>query len=101
MFIRSKQHKAINGHVDGEPYHVFFDEDGYAEVDESVGDQLLRIHAAEAVQEQDSPDIEKMNVPQLKKYAKENGIDIGDATKKADILPIIEAAQKPDGGDAE
>lgn len=35
-----------------------------------------------------------MNATQLKKYAKENDIDLGGATKKEDILPIIEAALK-------
>ncbi len=34
--------------------------------------------------------LEKRNVAQLKKYAKENGIDLGDAATKADILAIIE-----------
>lgn len=33
--------------------------------------------------------LESMNVPQLCKYAKENGIDLGDARKKADILRVI------------
>lgn len=34
--------------------------------------------------------LEKRNAAQLKKYAKENGIDLGDAATKADILAIIE-----------
>ena len=34
-------------------------------------------------------EFEKMNVPQLKKYAKENGIDLMGASKKDEILPII------------
>lgn len=38
--------------------------------------------------------LEKMNVAQLKKYAKDNDIDLGDATKKEEILAVIEAAQK-------
>lgn len=39
--------------------------------------------------ELDEEEIRKMNVPQLKKYAKDNGIDLGDATKKDEILEVI------------
>lgn len=38
--------------------------------------------------------IAPMNVPQLRKYAKDNGIDLGSATKKDEITEIILAAQK-------
>lgn len=37
--------------------------------------------------------LDKMNVAQLKKYAKDNGIDIGDATTKDAILAAIEGAK--------
>lgn len=37
---------------------------------------------------------EDMNVPQLKKYAKEHGVDLGGATQKAPILELINAAEK-------
>ncbi len=33
--------------------------------------------------------LDEMNVPQLKKYAKDNGIDLGGAKKKVEILAII------------
>lgn len=33
--------------------------------------------------------LEKMTVPELKEYAETNGIDLGDATKKPDILATI------------
>lgn len=36
--------------------------------------------------------LDKLNVAQLKKYAKDNGIDIGDATTKDAILGAINAA---------
>ena len=39
--------------------------------------------------EMDEEEIRKMNVPQLKKYAKDNGIDLGDASKKDEIIKII------------
>jgi hypothetical protein len=38
-------------------------------------------------------DIDKMTVEQLKEYATANNIDLGDATKKAEILDIIKNQQ--------
>lgn len=96
MIIYSKEHKEIVGHVDGEPFRVLFDEDGYAEVEEAVGALLLQLQAASPVQEE--TDLDKMNLSQLKRYAKKNGIDLGDATKKADILEKIKGASA--GGSA-
>lgn len=37
--------------------------------------------------------IDKMTVAELKAYAADNGIDIGDADKKADIIGIIKDAE--------
>ncbi|MCH5192163.1 MAG: hypothetical protein J1F23_08380 [Oscillospiraceae bacterium] len=37
--------------------------------------------------------LDAMNVPQLKKYAKEHNIDLGEATQKGPILEIIKAAE--------
>lgn len=39
-------------------------------------------------------DLDKMTAPQLKAYAEKNEIDLGDATKKEDILSAIKAAQQ-------
>lgn len=39
--------------------------------------------------------LDGMTVAQLKEFAKENGIDIGDATKKQDIIDAIAAAAEP------
>ena len=36
-----------------------------------------------------------MTIAQLKDFAKENGIDIGDASKKQDIIDAIVAAAEP------
>lgn len=36
-----------------------------------------------------------MKVDELKAYAAEKGIDLGDAIKKADILAVIRAAEAP------
>lgn len=42
--------------------------------------------------------IDTMTVAQLKEFAEENGIDIGGATKKQDIIDAIVAAGEPAGG---
>ncbi|UOF90779.1 hypothetical protein LSG31_00405 [Fodinisporobacter ferrooxydans] len=89
MFVQSKIHRELVGHVDGEPYRVLFDADGIAEVDDAVGEQLLQLGSATQFQMSNTTDITKMNLPQLKKYASENGIDLGDATKKPEILEKI------------
>ena len=41
------------------------------------------------------PVTDTMTVDELKAYAAERSIDLGDATKKADILTTIQAAGKP------
>ncbi len=42
--------------------------------------------------EEVSVTLDKLKVPQLKKYAKDNGIDIGNANEKDAILEAINAA---------
>ena len=54
--------------------------------------------AAEPAEEESADEgleaeLEGMNVPQLRKYAKEHGIELGGATKKVDILAAIKDAQ--------
>lgn len=45
-------------------------------------------------EEQSGPKVlEDLNVAELKKYAKDNEIDLGEATKKDDILAVIQEAQ--------
>lgn len=48
--------------------------------------------ASEVVEEAAANPIDKMTVEELKAYAAEKGIDLGDATKKADIRAAIELA---------
>lgn len=43
----------------------------------------------------ESFNLDGMTVAQLKEFAKENGIDIGEATKKQDIIDAIAAAAEP------
>lgn len=44
------------------------------------------------VETEDKP-LEKRSVAELKTYADENGVDLGEATKKVDILAAIRAAE--------
>lgn len=51
----------------------------------------------DSTEEENTEDIEAvlagMNVPQLKKYAKDRDIDLGDASKKDEIVKVILAAE--------
>lgn len=42
--------------------------------------------------------LDKMNITQLKKFAKDNGIDVGNVTKKQELIDIIVAAAEPEEG---
>lgn len=44
---------------------------------------------------EESFNLDGMTIAQLKEFAKENGIDIGEATKKQDIIDAIAAAAEP------
>lgn len=87
MIIESKQHKEIVGHVNRIPYHVFFDAFGHSEVEQAVGEQLLRLSAAVEVQ---SAGLQGMSVADLRVYAKEHDITLGQARNKDDIIKVIE-----------
>ncbi|WP_339316882.1 hypothetical protein [Paenibacillus sp. FSL R10-2734] len=47
--------------------------------------------------EQDVP-LEEMKLPALKKYAKEHGIDLGEASKIKEVLAVILKAGEADAG---
>lgn len=54
--------------------------------------QIDETEAEEEVEEENlitREELEKMTVKQLEKYAKDNEIDLVDATKKADIVSVI------------
>lgn len=65
-------------------------------VPDAVADSYISqgwvVPGSPAPAEQESFDISKLKVAELKAYAEEHGIDLGEATKKADILTVIEAA---------
>lgn len=48
--------------------------------------------ADEWFEEVGEADLTKMKVAELKSFAEQNGIDLGDATSKADIISAIELA---------
>lgn len=67
------------GETDNEALLAWFEEKGYT---------------VEREQEQSKP-LEKKTVPELKEYAKLNNIDLGEVTKKEEILEkILESVQK-------
>ena len=43
-------------------------------------------------EDENNVNLDKMNVAQLKKYARENGIDVGEAYKKQELIDAIVAA---------
>jgi hypothetical protein len=65
-------------------------------------DSVYPYHVArcEAVkQESEEPrTLEEMKLPELKKYAKEHGIDLGEATKIKEVLAVILKAGEADAG---
>jgi hypothetical protein len=93
MKIHSKLHKAIRGRVNGESYHVIFDVDGCATVDEAVGVQLLRL--SDAVQVNDEPrGLEGKTVTELKAMVSEAGLPTMRNATKAQLIELL--VQKED-----
>ena len=56
---------------------------------------VLRPEAPKQPEEenQEAPDLESMTIAQLKAYAEDKGIDLGEATKKAEILAVIKGRE--------
>jgi|AntRauTorcE11897_2_1112592.scaffolds.fasta_scaffold109390_2 hypothetical protein len=61
------------------------------DVSESVANRLIERGVAQQAARGDTPD-ESWTVRNLRVYAGEVGIDLGDATKKSDILATIHGA---------
>jgi len=61
----------------------------------NLGADWSEAGAAPARQRSESPDA-SWKVAELKAHAEENGIDLGEATKKEDILTAITAASNPE-----
>lgn len=63
--------------------------------DVSASDEITEAHVTAA--EAGSMGLEEMTVPQLKDYAANNGIDLGGARTKAEIVAAIYAANAETG----
>ena len=90
--------------------NIQFNENGEADVTEEQSKKLLQLSnyfikgakkaeqpkiedksAEPKVEEQkaEAIDLDKMNIPQLRKYAKEKNIDLGSAKSKEEIIAVI------------
>lgn len=49
-------------------------------------------------EDENNVNLDKMNVAQLKKYARENGIDVGEASKKQELIEAIAAGAVAENG---
>ena len=68
---------------------------GKAEVHEGWVLDWFREHGYKVTEKDAAPKtIDKMKVDELKAYAEEKGIDLGEANTKAEILEVIKAAEK-------
>ena len=94
MFIVTKKPKTPNIVWDasvGRPLCRFVN-GVYETNDEAVASKLKEMgYTVEG--EADAKPLDKMKVEELQAYATEHGIDLGGATKKADILEIIQKAE--------
>ena len=85
--------KVVNRFVDKETKQLH----EYGEVIEVTDARFKEISAAgkyvEAIEDEEVKPLDKMNVEELKAYAAENDIDLGEAKKKAEILEAIHAAE--------
>lgn len=64
--------------------------DGVAETDNDRIAKKLKELGYKVEGESFGVDLSEMSIKELKAYAEENGIDIGDATKKAEIITMIQ-----------
>lgn len=73
-------------------------EDGVFKTDDAkVAARLRDVEGVEEVADDEPAEkpLEKRTAAELKKYAADNSIDLGEATKKEDILAAIAAAAAP------
>ncbi len=89
----------VNDYAEGEVYEVgealarvFLD----ARFAEEVVGEAAQGEQADAGEAPDGQDLAAMTVAQLKALAEAEGIDLGAATKKAEIIALIEAAVAAD-----
>lgn len=93
LSIKAKCHSCLNS-IDIPDQQ---DDDGQDEPEQAEQQPEQQDEGGQDDSQQDEPEqaelLEKMTVAQLKAYAAENGIDLNGATKKADIIEAIKAAE--------
>ena len=77
---------------------LFFDPDKEKETTSKVDTALKPDNSSLKVDntsesKEEAEDLSKLNIMQLKKLAKERGIELGDANKKDEIIAVIKSAQ--------
>ena len=70
--------------VDDTAEKAVYPSDAEASEEEPVEEEASDDEASE-------PDLESLTIAQLRELADANGIDLGDATRKADIIAVIQA----------
>jgi hypothetical protein len=60
--------------------------------------EYARIEKHVTVLESVADPVSEMKLPELKAYAKEQGIDLGEATKREEVLAVIQKAGEAGGG---
>ena len=92
----TKKPKTPNMLWDGKTKKIIvkFNEKGVFETDEkAVAEKLKELgHTVVEAKEEKKTNVDEMTVDELKAYAAANNIDLGEATKKADILAAIKNA---------
>lgn len=87
-------HKKLVGHTEDGPYEVTADENGFAEVEGVVGEQLIALGSANEVK---SPDSDKsfsdMTVKELRAFASEHKVALGSARTRDEIIAVLDAAE--------
>ena len=82
---------SYTGAVSATKENPFVDIEDKAIADAVVASGYFKLVEAES-ETNEPADLSKMTVAQLEAYAKENNIDLAGASKKADIIKAIEAA---------
>lgn len=81
-----------------ETYGETFAKGEWASVPEAVWVKLARHSHFEVQGAADPNDLSSLKLADLKELAAERGVDLGDATKKADIIAALELAAEAEGG---
>lgn len=95
MFTVTKKAKTPNMVWDPETKTVIarFTKGVFTTSNEALAEKLAGMgHTVTGAADAEEKPVEKMKLDELKAYAEANGIDLGDATSKGDILKVIQEA---------